>query len=280
MTIEQTPARNTPPAPPPEDDWLDKGIQPVRRFGELMAMFVDSIVVMFSSIVRRRFDWWECLTQARFLVAVSVLPTILIAIPFGLVLVLQVGGLTAQVGAASLVGGVTSVATIREAAPIITGIVLAGAGGSAICADLGSRNTRSEIAALNVMAIDPVERLVAPRVLAAAVVAVLLNGIVSFVGIVTGYLAHVFILHGSAGGFLGSFSAFAQPWDLFESCLKAALFGIIAAVVASYQGLNCDRGPAGVGEAVNRSVVVSGVSLFVVNLVITQIFLVTVPPVM
>lgn len=243
-------------------------------------MAVDSVTVLVTSLAKGRFKWWECLVQARFLVVVSLLPTVLIAIPFGLVLVLEVGGLTSQVGAASLVGGVTSVATVREAAPIISGIVLAGAGGSAICADMGSRNTRSEIAALEVMAVDPLERLVAPRILAAMGVAVLLNGIVSFVGILTGYLSHVYILHGSAGGFLSSFSAFAQSWDLVESCLKAAVFGLIAAVVASYQGLHCDRGPAGVGEAVNRSVVVTGVSLFVVNLMITQIFLVTVPPVL
>ncbi len=268
------------PAIDPSRTFLRRSARPWQRFGDLMSMFVDSIVVMISSIVRGRFPWWDFLLQARFLVSVSLLPTMLIAIPFGLVLVLEVGGLTAQVGAASLVGGVISTATIREAAPIISGIVLAGAGGSAICADLGSRSTRNEIAALRVMAVDPVERLVAPRVLAAMVVAVLLNGIVSFVGILTGYLAHVHVLNGSAGGFLGSFSAFARSEDLLESCIKAAVFGLIAAVVASFQGLTCERGPAGVGEAVNRSVVVTGVSLFVVNLIITQIFLVTVRPVL
>jgi len=259
---------------------LRRSARPWQRLGDLMSMFVDTIVVLCTSIVRGRFPWWDFLVQSRFLVSVSLLPTVLIAIPFGLVLVLEVGGLTSQLGATSLVGGVISTATIREAAPIISGIVLAGAGGSAICADLGSRSTRHEIAALEVMAVDPLERLVAPRIPAAILVAVLLNGIVSFVGIMTAYLAHVFILHGSAGGFLSSFSAFATSSDLVESCLKAALFGLITAVVASYEGLTCEKGPTGVGDAVNRAVVVTGVCLFIVNLVITQVFLVTVNPVL
>lgn len=249
-----------------------------RKAGGMVAMFVDSVLVTGRAIVRRRFPWWEFLIQMRFMAAVSLLPTILIAIPFGLVLVLTVGGLTSQVGATSLVGGVTSVGTVREASPIISGIVLAGAGGSAICADLGSRAIRNEIAAMRVMAVDPLERLIAPRILATMLVSVLLNGVVAFVGIVSGYLSAVYILHASAGGFLNSFSAFAQASDLVESAVKAALFGVVAALVASYQGLNAKHGPAGVGEAVNRSVVVTGVLLFLINLVVSQIFLLAAPP--
>jgi phospholipid/cholesterol/gamma-HCH transport system permease protein len=249
-----------------------------RGFGGMVAMFVDSCAVTVRALVRRRFSWWEFLLQTRFLASVALLPTVLIAIPFGLVLVLTVGGLTSQVGAASLVGGVNSVGTVRQAAPIISGIVLAGAGGSAICADLGSRTIRSEIAAMRVMAVDPLERLVAPRILATVLVSVLLNGVVAFVGIVSGYLSAVYLLNSTAGGFLHSFSAFAQPADLLESTLKAALFGLVAALVASYQGMNAQHGPAGVGDAVNRSVVLTGVLLFVVNLVVSQVFLLAAPP--
>jgi phospholipid/cholesterol/gamma-HCH transport system permease protein len=249
-----------------------------RSVGGMVAMFVDSMAVTARAIVRRRFPWWEFLIQMRFMAAVSLLPTVLIAIPFGLVLVLTVGGLTSQVGATSLVGAVTSVGTVREASPIISGIVLAGAGGSAICADLGSRAIRNEIAAMRVMAVDPLERLIAPRILATTLVSILINGVVAFVGIVSGYLSAVYILHASAGGFLNSFSAFAQTSDLVESMVKAMLFGVVAALVASYQGLNAKHGPAGVGEAVNRSVVVTGVLLFVLNLLVSQVFLLIAPP--
>jgi phospholipid/cholesterol/gamma-HCH transport system permease protein len=247
-------------------------------FGSLISLTLDALSVTGTSIVRRRFSWTEFFDQSWFLVSVSLLPTLLIAIPFGLVLVLEVGSLANQIGAPSFVGSVDAVGTVREAAPIITALVLSGAGGSAIGADLGARTIRDEIAALQVMGIDEVERLVAPRVLATMVVAVLLNGIVSMAGIMSGYFADVTILHGTAGGFLDSFTTFAQAPDIIESEIKAAIFGVLASVVASYKGLGAKKGPAGVGEAVNQSVVVTGVSLFVVNLVITEVFLVLVPP--
>jgi phospholipid/cholesterol/gamma-HCH transport system permease protein len=109
-------------------------------------------------------------------------------------------------------------------------------------------------------------------------VSVLLNGIVAMAGIMSGYIADVTVLHGAAGGFLNSFTTFAQPQDIIESELKAVIFGVLAAIVASYKGLSVKKGPAGVGEAVNQSVVVTGVALFVVNLILTEIFLVLVPP--
>ena len=247
-------------------------------FGDLFAMLGDAVWSTGGAVVHRRFSWAEFAEQSWFLISVTVLPTILIAIPFGLVLVLEVGGLAVQIGANAIVGAVDAIGIVREAAPVITAIILSGAGGSAICSDLGSRTMRDEISAMWVMAVDPIERLVAPRVLATVVVALLLNGIVAFAGIMSGYLAAVYILHTSSGGFLNSFSTFAQPADAIESMFKAGLFGLFAAVVASHQGLNAKRGPAGVGEAVNRAVVITGVGLFILNLLVTDVFLAIVPP--
>jgi len=246
--------------------------------GDIFAMLFDAIWSTTSALFHRRFSWSEYFDQTWFLMSVTTLPAVLIAIPFGLVLVLEVGGLAVQIGASGIVGAVDAIGIVREAAPVITAILLSGAGGSAICADLGARTMRDEIDAMWVMAVDPIERLVAPRVLATVTVALLLNGIVAFAGIMSGYLASVYILHTSAGGFLNSFSTFAQPADAIESMFKAALFGLMAAVVASHQGLTAKRGPAGIGEAVNRSVVITGVGLFLLNLLVTDVFLAIVPP--
>ena len=246
--------------------------------GDIFAMLLDAVWSTVSSIVRRKFSWSEFFEQTWFLISVTTLPAILIAIPFGLVLVLEVGGLAVQIGASSIVGAVDAIGIVREAAPVITAILLSGAGGSAICADLGARTMRDEISAMWVMAVDPVERLVAPRVVATVVVAVLVNGIVAFAGIMSGYLSSVYILHTSAGGFLNSFSTFAQPADAIESVFKAGLFGLLAAVIASHQGMTAKKGPAGVGEAVNRSVVITGIGLFLLNLLVTDAFLAIVPP--
>jgi phospholipid/cholesterol/gamma-HCH transport system permease protein len=255
-----------------------KAVSAFQILGDIFAMLLDAVWSTVSAIFHRRFSWSEYFDQTWFLMSVTTLPAILIAIPFGLVLVLEVGGLAVQIGASGIVGAVDAIGIVREAAPVITAILLSGAGGSAICADLGARTMRDEIDAMWVMAVDPIERLVAPRVLATVTVALLLNGIVAFAGIMSGYLASVFILHTSAGGFLNSFSTFAQPADAIESMFKAGLFGLMAAVVASHQGLTAKRGPAGIGEAVNRSVVITGVGLFLLNLLVTDVFLAIVPP--
>jgi len=246
--------------------------------GGLYSLSVDSVVAMISAIVHRRFVWKEFIGQAWFIASVTILPTVLIAIPFGIVISLQVGNVARQVGATSFIGAIDALGILREAAPIVTALLLAGAGGSAICADLGSRRIKDEIDALEVLGFSPVERLVAPRVLAGLVVATLLNGIVAFVAVVSGYIFDVVVLHGTPGSFLGSFSTFAKLDDFLVSTLKAQIFGVVAVLIAAYKGLNCRKGAAGVGMAVNQSVVLTAITLFVVNLVVTEVYFAIVPP--
>jgi phospholipid/cholesterol/gamma-HCH transport system permease protein len=248
-----------------------------RAFGALCAMVLDAAWLTVDAVVHRRVPWREVVEQAWFLTSVSLLPAILIALPFGTVLVIEVGGLANQIGATSYVGAVDASVVVGQVAPIVTALILSGAGGSAICSDLGARTIRDEIAALQVMGIDPVQRLVAPRLVAMIGVSLLLNGVVAMAGILSGYIAAVTVLHGTAGGFLASFSTFAQSADVVESMLKAGLFGFLAATVSSYKGLTTRSGAAAVGEAVNQSVVATGVTLFLANLAITEVFLVLVP---
>ena len=99
------------------------------------------------------------------------MPTILVSIPFGAVISLQVGNLTGQLGAQSFAGATAVLAVVREAAPIAAALLIAGAAGSAICSDMGARKIREEIDAMEVLGIDPLARLVAPRVVATMFVA-------------------------------------------------------------------------------------------------------------
>jgi phospholipid/cholesterol/gamma-HCH transport system permease protein len=166
---------------------------------------------------------------------------------------------------------------VQQASPIVTTLIIAGAGGSAICADLGSRTIREEIDAMEVLGVSPVHRLVVPRVLAATSVAVLLNGMVSVVGVAGGYFFNVVLQGGTPGAYLASFSALAQIQDFWAGEIKALIFGVIAAIVASYKGLRAGGGPKGVGDAVNQSVVITFLLLFLVNAVITAVYLRIVP---
>ncbi|MGB8202687.1 MAG: ABC transporter permease, partial [Pseudonocardiaceae bacterium] len=149
---------------------------------------------------------------------------------------------------------------------------------AAICADLGARTIREEIAALEVLGISPIQRLVVPRVFAMIVVAVVLNGLATVVGVAGGYYFTVMVQGGTPGAYIASFTTIAQVSDIGVSEIKAALFGLTAGIVAAYRGLYPPPGPKGVGEAVNQSVVISFVLVFLINLVVTTIYLQIVPP--
>ncbi|WP_445323397.1 ABC transporter permease [Pimelobacter simplex] len=241
--------------------------------GAFFALGLDTIRAAF----RRPFSARELLDQFWFVTSVSWIPAMLIAIPFGAVIALQLGTLTVQVGAQSFTGAASVLAVVQQAAPIVTTLVIAGAGGAAICADLGSRTIRDEIDAMRVIGIDPVQRLVVPRVLACVIAAVLLNGLVSVVGVLGGYFFNVVVQGGTPGAYLASFTALAQIPDLVVGEIKAVIFGFLAGVVASYRGLNTRPGPKGVGESVNQSVVVTFLLLFFVNFVVTTLYLQLVP---
>jgi phospholipid/cholesterol/gamma-HCH transport system permease protein len=161
--------------------------------------------------------------------------------------------------------------------PLVTALLVAGAAGSAVTADLGARTIREEIDAMEVLGINPVQRLVVPRVLAMVLVAILLNGLVSVVGIAGGYFFNVILQGGNPGAYLASFSAFAQLPDIWVGELKAAVFGVIAGVIAAYKGLHPKGGPKGVGDAVNQSVVITFLLLFFANLILTMVYLQIVP---
>src|SRR5262249_47692409 len=150
------------------------------------------------------------------------------------VVAMQIGGINQQLGAQSFTGAAAVLGVVREASPIVTALLLAGAGGSAICADLGARRIRDELDALSVLGVDPLQRLVVPRVLAAMLVAGLLNGLVSVVGVLGGYFFNVVVQGGTPGAYLASFTTFAQLPDLYVGEVKAIIFGALAALLAAY----------------------------------------------
>jgi phospholipid/cholesterol/gamma-HCH transport system permease protein len=245
----------------------------VREAGSFFGLVVD----VATAIPRRPFQLREFIQQAWFVASVTIVPTALVSIPFGAVIALQLGTLTRQLGAQSFTGAASVLAVVREASPLVTALLVAGAGGSAICADLGSRKIREEIDAMEVLGISPIQRLVVPRVLATMLVAALLNGLVSVVGVAGGYFFNVQVQGGTPGAYLASFTALAQSADLVTSEIKALIFGAIAALVASYKGLTAGGGPKGVGDAVNQSVVITFMLLFVVNFVISAVYFQVVP---
>jgi phospholipid/cholesterol/gamma-HCH transport system permease protein len=242
-------------------------IKPVRAVGGFFAMVLDTFVLMF----RPPFAWREFLLQSWFVARVSVVPTLMLAIPFTVLTVFILNILLVEFGAADFSGSGTAQAAVTQIGPVVTVLVIAGAGATAMCADLGSRTIREELDALRVMGIHPVQALVVPRVLATTLIALMLNSLVAVIGLAGGFFFSVFVQHVTPGAFVAGMTLLTGLTDVVVSLCKAALFGLAAGLIACYKGISVAGGPAGVGNAVNETVVFSFMALFVINMLATAV---------
>src|SRR6201994_4792533 len=217
------------------------------------------------------FEWREFVANGWFLMRVSLLPTIAVSIPETVLLIFTLNILLAEIGAADVSGAGAAIGAVTQLGPIVTVLVVAGAGATAICADLGARTIREEIDALEVLGIDPIHRLVVPRVIASTFVAVLLNGAVITVGLVGGFIFGVYLQNISAGAYVSTLTLVTGLPEVLISVVKALMFGLIAGLVGCYRGLTVSGGAKGVGTAVNETLVLCVIALFAVNVVLTTI---------
>lgn len=246
----------------------DNVLKPVRSVGGFYAMALDTFVAAF----KLPFAWREFFLQTWFIARVALVPTLLLAIPFTVLVVFTLNVLLHEFGAADFSGTGAASASVTEIGPIVTVLVVAGTGATAMCADLGARTIRDELDALRVMGVDPIHRLVVPRVLAATLVAVSLVSLVTFVGLAGSFAFAVFVQHVTPGAFAAGLTLFTGLPDIILGLVKGALFGTAAALIACYKGMSVRRGPQGVGNAVNETVVYSFVALFVINVVATAVY--------
>jgi phospholipid/cholesterol/gamma-HCH transport system permease protein len=245
-----------------------RGSKPMEAIGGLFAMSADAVMFLF----RRPFQWREFLEQSWFVARVAIVPTLMVAIPFTVLVSFTLNILLRELGAADLSGAGAAFGAVTQLGPLVTVLIVAGAGATAMCADLGSRTIREEIDAMEVLGINPIQRLVTPRMLAAGLVAFLLNSLVVIIGIIGGYIFSVFIQDVNPGAFAAGITLLTGVPEVIISCIKAALFGLIAGLVACYRGLTVSGGGAkAVGNAVNETVVFAFMSLLVVNVVVTAI---------
>ncbi|WP_310785029.1 MlaE family ABC transporter permease [Mycobacterium sp. Z3061] len=247
---------------------LERVTKLLRSVGEFFAMSLDTFVAMF----KLPFPWREFLLQSWFVARVSLIPTLLLTIPFTVLVVFTLNILLVEFGAADFSGTGAATASVTQIGPVVTVLVVAGTGATAMCADLGSRAIHDELNALRVMGVDPIRRLAAPRVLAATVVAVSLVSLVTLVGLAGSFVFSVFVQHVTPGAFAAGLTLITHLPDLILGLVKGALFGMAAALIACYKGISVSKGPQGVGNAVNETVVYSFIALFLINIVATAVF--------
>lgn len=224
------------------------------------------------------FAWWrEAVEQAWILVKRCMIPAGISVLAFGYGAVGTQGGIfLSLLGQIDRLGQFYGAAALREYVPWVTGMVVAGVAGTAICADLGARKVRDELDALQVIGVDPGRTLVAPRILALMMLTPLLNLIGLIFAAVSGAAAEL-VHHGTMAGFIASFDASFTVVDVLANVIKALAFGFIIGAVCCYKGLNASGGSEGVGRAVNQAVVTAFVAVWIFNFAFNAVYLASFP---
>ncbi len=243
---------------------------------------VGDIVILAGrtvvSIVRPPYPYGgEFVWQFLFVLRTVWLPLLLstFAISYGAA-GLQAANFLTVLGSLDRLGGFFVLIVVREIGPLITAVMIAGAAGTAITADLGARKIREELDALQVLGVDPIKNLVVPRFLALMIATSLFSIYAILFGIFGGILAA--LVHGQPlGPFWATFFNNTSTTDLWGSTLKTAMFGAIIAIICCYKGMTASGGAEGVGRAVNQAVVASFIAFGSFNYVFTQMLLATHP---
>jgi phospholipid/cholesterol/gamma-HCH transport system permease protein len=198
------------------------------------------------------------------------LPVLFTLFPVGVVIALQGNNIFTIYGAERLLPSLIAFTMFREITPVLAGALVAAQAGSANAAELGAMRIEEEIDATLVMGIDPIAEHVSPRV-AGTVLATPLLSLFGVIAGVTGGLT-VSIVQGQAPEqFLASLWEMTSLFDIFSCVTKGFVFGLIIALLSTYHGFHASNGPAGVGRAVNRTVVAAITTVITANFLLTSI---------
>ena len=190
----------------------------------------------------------------------------------GMILALQTGLELRRFGQEVNIGTAVTVVLLREMGPFMTGLIIAASVGSAIAAQMGTMVVAEEIAALEVMSIDPLRFLVMPRLVALLVMMPILTVYTNIIGIVGGAIVGYTQLGVSFVAYFDNATRYALNKDLYVGLFKAAIFGLIIVTVACHQGFATKEGAVGVGQATRRTVIISFLTILVVGYMVTRVF--------
>jgi len=228
----------------------------------------------FISIFKRPFDGRNLLYQLQAVGVNSIPVVVLTSLAVSMVFAVQLSFGFKQFQAEGLAGQVEGLAVVRELAPVITGLMMAGRVGSAMAAELGTMQVTEQIDALECLATDPVQFLFVPRLLASAIMLPLLTGIAIFVGYLGGYTLLVGVQGQSAYVYGQDFYKLVSFRDLTIALTKGLVFGLIIALVGCWRGYRTRGGAEGVGNAPTSSVVTSSLWILISDFFLTKLLLV------
>jgi len=205
--------------------------------------------------------------------ALSLVIIMLSGLFVGMVLGLQGFQLLQRFGSAEALGEASAIGLVKELGPVITALLFAGRAGTALASELGLMRATDQLSAMEMMAVDPIQRVVVPRFLGGVITMPMLAAIFSVIGIYGAQLVGVQIMGIDSGSFWSQMRGGMDLRDINEGIVKSCVFGIACSLIAVYEGYNAIPTAEGVGRATTRTVVTSAVVVLFLDYLLTSAFL-------
>ena len=240
----------------------------VRTFGALQLFFLR-LLMHSPTVIWRRFGL--VVGQIYNAGALSLVIIIICGVFVGAVLGLQGFSNLSRFNAEDSVGAVAALALVKELGPVITALLFAGRAGTALSSEIGLMKATDQLSAMEMMAVNPIRRVVVPRFLGGVVAMPLLAAIFSMVGLLGAHLVCVSLLGVDVGSFWQQMQQSVEVADINEGIVKSVVFGIAASLLAVWEGYNAIPTAEGVGRATTRTVVLTAIVVLIFDFMITAV---------
>jgi len=211
--------------------------------------------------------------EIEFIGSKSFLIVFVTALFTGMVLGLQGYYSLSQFGAEAALGVMVALSIIRELGPVLCALMVSGRAGSAITAEIGIMKITDQFPALEMMAVDPLKYVVSPKVVAGIISLPLLTAFFDLIGIAGGYLVGVNLLGVSEGAYIGKLAAAVTFRDIYGGVIKSLCFGLLITWIATFMGYTADATTEGVSRATTNTVVLTSLSILIVDYILTSLLL-------
>jgi phospholipid/cholesterol/gamma-HCH transport system permease protein len=242
----------------------------VRTFGAFQLFFLRLIRHAPSMILRRP---GLIIKQIYNTGALSLVIIMVCGFFVGGVLALQGYANMARVNMEDSVGMLVALALIKELGPVITALLFAGRAGTALASEIGLMKVTDQLSAMEMMAVNPVRRVLVPRFLGGVIAMPMLVAIFNCIGLYGAHVVSVNLLEVDVGAFYQQMQSTVKLIDIQEGILKSVVFGIVASLIAVWEGYNTIPTAEGVGRATTRTVVITAITVLIFDFMITAVFL-------
>jgi phospholipid/cholesterol/gamma-HCH transport system permease protein len=246
------------------------------RIKELISDLQDFYLLSSRGLLgltRKPFYFKDVIEQMDYAGAGSFIIILLVSLFIGMALSLQLSAELSVLGLKMYIGKIVGVSIVREIGPVLTGLVFAGRVGSGMASELGSMILGHQVDTLRVFGVDPVKKLVAPRILSSVIMLPALTLIGDAVSMLGGYYIAVFVSHQSGAVYWSSIRGVINLENVLSGFVKPFIFGYLIACISCYMGLSTKGGAVGLRRSTTRAVVASFIMIIVADFILTRILL-------